>query len=124
MILTPGCRVTAAEGSMKPTAGFITIKFPSSPEDSMAQPDFYFNPFDADFRANPYPHFPALLDGPPRQLQLFMPTTLIARYDDVVSVLHDHERFTVRRPEIPFRERVNLFGGAPQSLISDPPVQS
>jgi hypothetical protein len=40
----------------------------------MAQPDFYFNPFDADFRANPYPHFPALLDGPPRQLQLFMPT--------------------------------------------------
>jgi len=30
-----------------------------------------------------------------------MPTTLIARYDDVVTVLHDHERFTVRRPEIP-----------------------
>ena len=52
----------------------------------MAQPDFYFNPFDADFRANPYPHFPALLDGPPRQLKLFMPTTLIARYDDVVAV--------------------------------------
>ena len=56
----------------------------------MAQADFYFNPFDADFRANPYPHFPALLDGPPRQLKLFMPTTLIARYDDVVTVLHDH----------------------------------
>src|SRR5258708_6172656 len=59
----------------------------------MPQPDFYFNPFDADFRANPYPHFPALLDGPPRQLQLFMPTTLIARYDDVVTVLHDHAQF-------------------------------
>ena len=55
------------------------------PEAPMAQPDFYFNPFDADFRANPYPHFPALLDGPPRQLKLFMPTTLIARYDDVVT---------------------------------------
>ena len=90
----------------------------------MAQPDFYFNPFDADFRANPYPHFPALLDGPPRQLQLFMPTTLIARYDDVVTVLHDHERFTVRRPEIPFRERIDPFGGAPTILTADPPVHS
>src|ERR1700684_1969842 len=90
----------------------------------MAQPDFYFNPFDADFRANPYPHFPALLDGPPRQLKLFMPTPLIARYDDVVTVLHDHERFTVRRPEIPFRERIDPFGGAPTILTADPPVHS
>ena len=53
----------------------------------MPEQDFYFNPFDADFRANPYPHFPALLEGPPRQLKLFMPTTLVARYDDVVTVL-------------------------------------
>ncbi len=86
--------------------------------------DFYFNPFDADFRANPYPHFPALLDGPPRQLNLFMPTTVIARYADVVGVLHDHERFTVRRPEIPFRERIDPFGGAPTILTADPPVHS
>ena len=57
----------------------------------MSQSEFYFNPFDPDFRANPYPHFPALLDGPPRQLNLMMPTTLIARYDDVVTVLHDHD---------------------------------
>jgi pimeloyl-[acyl-carrier protein] synthase len=90
----------------------------------MSRPDFYFNPFDPDFRANPYPHFPALLDGPPRQLNLFMPTTLIARYDDVVGVLHDHERFTVRRPEIPFRERIDPFGGAPTILTADPPVHS
>ncbi|MGH7924049.1 MAG: cytochrome P450 [Candidatus Binatus sp.] len=90
----------------------------------MAQQDFYFNPFDPDFRANPYPHFPALLDGPPRQLNLLMPTTLIARYDDVVAVLHDHERFTVRRPEIPFRERIDPFGGAPTILTADPPVHS
>jgi hypothetical protein len=39
-----------------------------------------FNPFDPEFRANPYPHFPKLLQGPPRQLNLFMPTTLVARY--------------------------------------------
>jgi cytochrome P450 len=90
----------------------------------MSQSDFYFNPFDADFRANPYPHFPALLDGPPRQLNLFMPTTLIARYDDVVAVLHDYERFTGRRPEVPFRERIDPFGGAPTILTADPPVHS
>src|SRR5271166_1043067 len=90
----------------------------------MSRSDFYFNPFDPDFRANPYPHFPALLDGPPRQLNLFMPTTLIACYDDVVGVLHDHERFTVRRPEIPFRERIDPFGGAPTILTADPPVHS
>ena len=55
---------------------------------------------------------------------LFMPTTLIARYDDVVTVLHDHERFTVRRPENPFRERIDPFGGAPTILTADPPVHS
>jgi cytochrome P450 len=90
----------------------------------MSQSDFYFNPFDPEFRANPYPHFPALLDGPPRQLNLFLPTTVIARYDDVVTVLHDHERFTVRRPEIPYRERIDPFGGAPTILTADPPVHS
>lgn len=90
----------------------------------MSRPDFYFNPFDQDFRANPYPHFPPLLDGPPRQLNLFMPATLIARYADVVTVLHDHERFTVRRPEIPFRERIDPFGGAPTILTADPPVHT
>src|SRR5271168_2366188 len=90
----------------------------------MSQSDFYFNPFDPEFRANPYPHFPALLDGPPRQLKLFMPTTLIARYADVTAVLHDHERFTVRRPEIPYRERIDPFGGAPTILTADPPVHA
>jgi cytochrome P450 len=90
----------------------------------MPQSEFYFNPFDPDFRANPYPHFPPLLDGPPRQLNLMMPTTLIARYDDVVTVLHDHERFTVRRPEIPGRQRIDPFGGAPTILTADPPIHS
>ena len=90
----------------------------------MSQSEFYFNPFDLDFRANPYPHFPALLDGPPRQLNLMMPTTLIARYDDVVAVLHDHDGFTVRRPEIPGRQRIDPFGSAPTILTADPPIHS
>src|ERR1700733_6609918 len=90
----------------------------------MPEPEFYFNPFDPEFRANPYPHFPKLLDGPPKQLNLFMPSTLVARYVDVVKVLHDQEHFTVRRPEITLRERVNVFDGAPTILTADPPVHT
>jgi hypothetical protein len=90
----------------------------------MSDPDFYFNPADPEFRANPYPHFSKLVDGPPRQLNLFMPSTLIARYADVVNVLHDHERFTVRRPEIPLSKRINVFDGAPTILTADPPVHT
>jgi cytochrome P450 len=90
----------------------------------MADPEFYFNPFDPEFRANPYPYFPSLLDGPPRQLNLFMPSTLIARYADVVKVLHDHEHFTVQRPETPIRRRLNVFGGAATILTADPPVHT
>jgi cytochrome P450 len=90
----------------------------------MPEPQFYFNPFDPEFRANPYPHFPKLLDGPPKQLNLFMPSTLVARYVDVVKVLHDQEHFTVRRPEITLRERVNVFDGAPTILTADPPVHT
>lgn len=90
----------------------------------MSEPQFYFNPFDPEFRANPYPHFPKLLDGPPKQLNLFMLSTVVARYADVVEVLHDHERFTVQRPETPLRRRINVFGGAATILTDDPPVHT
>lgn len=92
----------------------------------MSEPskEFYFNPFDPEFRANPYPHFPPLLEGPPRMINLFMPTALVARYDDVLAVLHDHERFSTRRPDIPMRERTDPFGGSPTILTSDPPVHT
>ncbi|MFZ0888471.1 MAG: cytochrome P450 [Candidatus Binataceae bacterium] len=90
---------------------------------SEARPDFYFNPFDPQFRANPYPHYPALLEGPPRLARLFVPTALVARYDDVMAVLRGAE-FSTRRPEIPIRERIEVFGGAPTILTSDPPVHT
>src|ERR1700733_10149734 len=90
----------------------------------MSDADFYFNPFDPEFRANPYPYFPALLDGPPRRVNLFMPTTVVARYDDVSTVLRDSERFSVRRPEILTRARIAQFDGAPTILTADPPVHT
>lgn len=85
--------------------------------------DFYFNPFDPEFRANPYPSYPALLEGAPRSVKLFVPTTLIAQYDHVVEVLRDSSRFSTRRPEMPMRRRLDPFG-APTVLISDPPVHT
>jgi cytochrome P450 len=90
----------------------------------MSQAEFYFNPFDPEFRANPYPYFPALLAGPPRRVDLFMPATVVARYADVTTVLRDTERFSVRRPEILTRARIDPFDGAPTILTADPPVHT
>jgi pimeloyl-[acyl-carrier protein] synthase len=90
----------------------------------MSRSEFYFNPFDPEFHANPYPHFPMLLDGAPRQIDLFMPATIVARYADVATVLRDHEHFSVRRPEILTRARIDPFDGAPTILTADPPVHT
>jgi cytochrome P450 len=85
---------------------------------------FYFNPFDPAFRANPYPHYKPLLAGPPRMLAGTTPLALIARYDDVITTLRDHERFSSHGPQIPGSERIDVFGGARTMLFSDPPIHS
>jgi cytochrome P450 len=86
--------------------------------------EFYFNPWDADFRANPYPHYRALLAGPPRRLEMFFPITLVARYADVSAILRDHQRFSsvqIERPE--FADPKDPFdqGRLKTMLFSDPP---
>jgi cytochrome P450 len=93
----------------------------------MGKPDggFYFNPWDAAFRANPYPHYRPLLEGPPRLLSNMVPMALVARYDDVVAVLRDHQHFSsvpARTPLI--EERIAVFGDAPRVVFSDPPVHT
>jgi cytochrome P450 len=92
----------------------------------MAESDaIYFNPWDPAFRANPYPYYQPLLARPPHNLELFMPMTLVARYQDVVEVLHDHEHFSSVIPKLPlFAEQQQLFGEAATVLFSDPPVQT
>jgi cytochrome P450 len=85
----------------------------------------YFNPFDPEFRANPHQHYRALLAGPPRILKLFIPVALVARYADVVAVLHDWERFSSERPKAML---INEGYGSVQNmltmLLSDPPVHT
>ena len=88
--------------------------------------DFYFNPIDPAFRNNPYPHYPALLSGPPRKFNVFIPTTLVARYDDCLAVLRDHEHFSSRPPAMlqQLRAEFGPFAGATTMLDSDPPVHT
>ena len=91
-----------------------------------ASSDFYFNPIDPAFRDNPYPHYPALLSGAPRKFNVFIPTTLIARYDDCLDVLRDHEHFSSRPPEMlqQMRAEFGPFAGATTMLDSDPPIHT
>jgi cytochrome P450 len=85
----------------------------------------YFNPWDPAFRANPYPHYRPLLAGPPRILDLFGPTGMIARYADVTAVLRDHAHFSsVRPPDPSDPPNDGPFGGARTMLFSDPPMHT
>jgi cytochrome P450 len=98
----------------------------AAPEAAQGSNDFYFNPIDPSFRNNPYPHYPALLSGPPRKFNVFIPTTLIARYDDCLAVLRDPEHFSSRPPAMlqQLRAEFGPFAGATTMLDSDPPVHT
>ncbi|HXW83675.1 MAG TPA: cytochrome P450, partial [Candidatus Binataceae bacterium] len=89
----------------------------------------FFNPWDPEFRANPYPHYGPLLAGPPRILDLMQKVALIARFADVTQVLKDTARFSADRartvpPEMRDRRDEGPFKGAPTMLTSDPPVHT
>jgi cytochrome P450 len=92
---------------------------------AQSTPEFYFNPWDESFRANPYPHYTALLAGPPRILDMGFRFALAARYTDVRAVLMDHAAFSSVLPAgMGFDEQRKLFGDAPSMLGSDPPTQT
>ncbi len=85
----------------------------------------YFNFFDPEFRANPYPHYRALYAGPPTVLT-FGPSkvALVARYADAIAALRDHERFSSVGPPPPPQAYQGRFAGARNMLGSDPPRHS
>ena len=87
--------------------------------------EFYFNPWDENFRANPYPHYRPLLAGPPRIIDMGFKFALAARHADVRAVLMDHATFSSVVPEgMAFDEQTKAFGDAPTMLGSDPPTQT
>ncbi|HVA78458.1 MAG TPA: cytochrome P450 [Candidatus Binataceae bacterium] len=91
-----------------------------------AQPqDFYFNPWDEAYRANPYPHYKPLYRGAMRHLDLGFPLVLAARYADVKEVLLNPARFSSVQPkDSAFANQTEAFGDAPTVLQSDPPVHT
>ncbi|MGB9380576.1 cytochrome P450 [Candidatus Binatus sp.] len=90
-----------------------------------ATQDIYFNPWDENFRANPYPHYRPLLAGPPRIIDMGFKFVLAARYADVRAILMDHATFSSVQPKgMGFDEQANVFGEAPTMLGSDPPTQT
>jgi len=86
--------------------------------------ELYFNPWDPQFRADPYAAYRALVEGPPRLMNFGVTIAFAARYDDVTTVLGDHARFTaVRPPNLPLARR-GPFAGSATMLTSDPPVHT
>jgi len=81
-----------------------------------------FNPWDENFRRNPYSFYQPLRSSPPPVLRFFIPVAILSRYDDVLATLHDNVRFS----SAPVRNRMTIetaevFGDAPSLISSDPP---
>lgn len=95
----------------------------------MSTSQIYFNPWDPEFRANPYPFYRPLLAGPPPVIELAQKIGLIARYADVSAVLRDTARFSADRFKSTLGQMAQVrdigpFKGAPTILTSDPPVHT
>jgi cytochrome P450 len=85
----------------------------------------YFNPWDPEFRNNPYSHYGAMLAGPPRIFDWGpFKIALVARYADVISVLRDHEHFSNIGPPPPPEAYQGRLAGSRNLLNTDPPVHS
>jgi cytochrome P450 len=83
-----------------------------------------FNPWNAEFRSNPYPFYRQLHDGPPRMINLFGQVALVGRFADVTAILKDNARFSSYQSRPPEMEDRGPFRGATTMLFSDPPVHT
>ncbi|HUY26809.1 MAG TPA: cytochrome P450 [Candidatus Binataceae bacterium] len=93
--------------------------------ESAPSAEFYFNPWDEAFRANPYPHYKPLYTGAPRHLELGFPLVLAARYADVKELLLNSGLYSSVQPkDSAFANQVDAFGDTPTVLQSDPPTHT
>ncbi len=63
-----------------------------------------FNPWDENFRRNPYSYYQPLRMSPPPVMRFFIPVAVISRYDDVLATLRDQMRFS----SVPVRNRMTM----------------
>ena len=80
-----------------------------------------FNPLDPRIVADPFPFYKPLMQGPPKQVFLGQPTTLVARYDHVVKVLKDFDNFKNEIPRNDANAALDVFGGAKVIPFADEP---
>ncbi len=83
-----------------------------------------FDPGSRDFHNDPVPYYKALLAGPPVQREIGTLTTIVARYDDLITVIRDDQRFSIENPVVTGTERFNVFWDTPTLAHRDPPVHT
>jgi len=124
-----GCRYrrTDAERTGPKAAKELQSRLDSveAPTMSDQTPEFYFNPWDEAFKANPYPYYKPLIEGPPRTLNLMLPIALVGKYESAVRILTDHDTFTAVKPDVPWiQQQFEIFRGAPILQNTDPPIHT
>src|SRR5580698_2028997 len=97
----------------------------SEPAQQAAAAGLSFNPWDENFRRNPYAFYQPLRMAPPPVMRFFIPVAVVSRYADVLATLRDHTRFS----SMPVRNRMTMevaevFGDAPSVINSDPPIHT
>jgi cytochrome P450 len=89
------------------------------------QPSIYFNPWDPEFRNNPYPHYGLLLASPTPILDWGpFKIVLVARCADAISELRDHARFSSIGPRPPPEAYKGRLAGSRNLINTDPPAHS
>lgn len=83
-----------------------------------------FDPGDSAFHNNPVPYYKALLAGPPVQREIGTLTTIVARYNDLITVIRDDRLFSIENPVVAGTERFNVFWDTPTLAHRDPPVHT
>jgi len=92
-----------------------------------------FNPFDPNLRTDPYSVYRALREETPVYWSDLMQVWVLTRYDDVLTVLRDHARFSsertrARNPMVQQMEAYRMASGplgtAPTMLSLDPPAHT
>ena len=84
-----------------------------------------FNPWDENFRRNPYSFYQPLRMSPPPVMRFFIPVAVLSRYDDVLATLRDHtalfQRAGAQSDDDSDRE---VFGDSASIISSDPPIHT
>lgn len=87
-----------------------------------ASPDVYFDPYDVELNADPYPMFKRLREEAPLYYNTQYDFYAVSRYDDVCRALVDHETFSSARGAIIELIKANIDIPPGTVIFEDPPI--